>query len=155
MTFPPSPIVSADPLRAEVWHVLIADDDPSVQAVTHAALRHIIVAGRPLMLASATTVAEVHAWLATHREPALLLLDIGLDTPDAGLILARQVREVLGNHTVRILLRSGRDPTDLRAAAAGLDVSDVLGKTSGTLQELRMAVIAPLEVYARLTRPEN
>lgn len=150
-----SPSSSVSPIRTAVWHVLVADDDPSIQLVTRAALRHVMVAGRPLSLAQASSVAEVRDWLADNAEPALLLLDVGLDTDDAGLILAREVRQGLGNETVRILLRSGRDPETLRAGVAGLDVSDVLGKATGTLPELRAAIVAALEAYARLTRTED
>ncbi len=150
-----SSIVSAVPSRPLAWHVLIADDDPGVRLVTRAALREVTVAGRPLALASAASGAEVRAWLAAQAEPALLLLDVGLDTADAGLVIAREVRQILGNRTVRILLRSGHDPETLRAAVAGLDVTDVLGKANSTLPELRAAVSWALEAYVRLTRTED
>ena len=147
--------VSTTPIRTAAWQILVADDDPSIQLVTRAALRHVTVAGRPLALSQAASVADARAWLAGNAEPALLLLDVGLDTDDAGLILAREVRQGLGNQTVRILLRSGRDPESLRASVVGLDVGDVLGKATGTLPELRAAIITALEAYARLTRTED
>ena len=97
-------IVGAD----RPWRVLVVDDDPDVHAVTRLALRNVSFKGRELELFSAHSGAEGYRLLSETADIALVLLDVVMETEDAGLVLARRIREELGNHTVRVVLRTGQ-----------------------------------------------
>ena len=90
------------------WLILIIDDEPSVHDATRLALRGIIIEGRPLTFLHAFTAAEARAILAERRDIAIALLDVVMESEDAGLRLTRYIREELGNQAIRIILRTGQ-----------------------------------------------
>ena len=100
------------PVRAQPaqrpWRVLVVDDDADVHAVTRLALRNLSFRGRELELLSAHSAAEGFRMLRDSADIALVLLDVVMETEDAGLVLVRRIREELGNHTVRVVLRTGQ-----------------------------------------------
>ena len=94
--------------RESSWLVLIIDDEPSVHDATRLALRGIIVEGRPLAFLHAFTAAEARAILAERNDIAIALLDVVMESDDAGLRLTRYIREELDNQAIRIILRTGQ-----------------------------------------------
>ena len=122
------------------WTVLVVDDDPGVLAISRMALRRVRVEGRDLALVTAQSGAEAVLWLEGHAEPDVLLVDMQLETADAGMTLLRELRDRLGCRSARVLLRSGGDMSTLQAELAELDVSAVIGKAESGLAELRATV---------------
>ena len=92
---------------ATPWYVLVADDDAEVQTITRLVLSDFSFEGRKLHLLEATSGAESLDMLRRHPDTAVLLLDVVMESNDAGLQVARKVREELGNNLVRIVLRTG------------------------------------------------
>ena len=90
------------------WLVLIIDDEPSVHDATLLALRGLIVEGRPLAFLHAFTAAEARALLAERNDIAVALLDVVMESEDAGLQLIHYIRDELGNQALRIILRTGQ-----------------------------------------------
>ena len=91
-----------------LWRVLIVDDDVDVHAVTRLALRNVSFKGRELELFSAYSGREAYDILRDTPDIALVLLDVVMETDDAGLLLARRIREELHNAIVRVVLRTGQ-----------------------------------------------
>lgn len=83
-----------------LWRVLIVDDDVDVHAVTRLALRNVSFKGRELELFSAYSGREAYDILRDTPDIALVLLDVVMETDDAGLLLARRIREELHNAIV-------------------------------------------------------
>ncbi len=132
------------------WIVLVVDDDPGVLAISRMALRCVRVAGRDLALVTAQSGAEAVRWLESHDEPDVLLVDMQLETADAGVALLRQLRDRLGCRSARVLLRSGGDMSLVQPDLVGLDVSAVIGKAEVGLTDLRALVAQVLgELDAR------
>ncbi len=92
---------------AEPWRVLIVDDEAQVHQVTRFALQGAIVLGRPLHFDSAYSAAEARQRLAETRY-ACILLDVVMETEDAGLKLVGEIRERFEDPAVRIVLRTGQ-----------------------------------------------
>jgi len=90
------------------WRVLVVDDDDDVHAATLLALRNIVIAGRPLEMLRADSAAEARAIIAATPDIAVVLLDVVMETGDAGLRLVRVIREELGCVETRIILRTGQ-----------------------------------------------
>ena len=91
-----------------VWRILVVDDDDDVHAATRLALRNISIAGRPLDLLRADSAAEARGIIAATEDIAVVLLDVVMETGDAGLRLVRVIREELGRADMRIILRTGQ-----------------------------------------------
>ena len=94
--------------NAPVWRVLIVDDEPDVHQATLLALKGMRIEGRPLAFVHAYSASEARSRLSEHRDLAVVLLDVVMESEDAGLKLVRFIRETLGDREVRILLRTGQ-----------------------------------------------
>ena len=90
------------------WKVLIVDDEPEVHAVTRLVLGGFRFEGIRLDFLSAHSAAEARSLLRRHPDIAVLLLDVVMESEQAGLELVRDVREELANPFVRIVLRTGQ-----------------------------------------------
>lgn len=141
---------------ADPWRILVVDDDPEVHTVTRYALRTVTFRDRPLDLISAYSAAEALRILRDTADIALVLLDVVMETDDAGLRLVRCIREDLGNSAVRLILRTGQPgqaPED--RVILDYDINDYRAKTELTAQKLFTTVIAALRGYADIMAIED
>ncbi len=138
------------------WRVLIVDDDQDVHAVTRLALRNVVFKGRELELFSAYSGAEAFDILASTPDIALVLLDVVMETDDAGLRLARRIREELHNAIVRVVLRTGQPgQAPEQKVIIEYDINDYKAKTELTTQKLFTTVISALRAYESLNMLER
>ncbi|WP_343058573.1 ATP-binding protein [Roseospira visakhapatnamensis] len=141
---------------ATPWRVLVVDDDPEVHVITRTVLRSVTFRGRPLCMIDATSAAEAADILRRDPDVALILLDVVMETEDAGLRLVRQVREDLGNAAVRIILRTGQPgQAPEREVITDYDINDYKAKADLTAQQLFTATIAALRAYADIRALEQ
>ena len=98
----------ADQVRAPHWRVLIVDDVADVHQATLLALKGVVIEGRTLEFLHAYSAAEARLLLAANTDIAVVLLDVVMETDDAGLQLIRYLRDELGNHALRVILRTGQ-----------------------------------------------
>ena len=139
-----------------LWRVLIVDDDVDVHAVTRLALRNVTFKGRELELFSAYSGVEGFQILRDTPDIALVLLDVVMETDDAGLILARRIREELGNQIVRVVLRTGQPgQAPEQRVIIEYDINDYKAKTELTTQKLFTTVISALRAYESLMMLER
>ncbi|HZP66888.1 MAG TPA: DUF3369 domain-containing protein [Rudaea sp.] len=130
------------------WNVLIVDDEPEVHAVTKLALRNFRFADRQLRFLTAHNAAEAERVLREVPDIAVMLLDVVMETDRAGLDLVRTVRENLGNHFVRIVLRTGQPgQAPEHQVIAAYDINDYKEKTELTAQKLATTMFAALRSY--------
>ena len=90
------------------WQILIADDDHSVHEATVAALSGQRVHNRSLSFLHAYSAAATVSLLATSKGVHLVLLDVVMESPDAGLRAVTEIRETLGLHDLKIVIRTGQ-----------------------------------------------
>ena len=146
----------AVPPSQEPWKVLIADDEPDVHSVTRLALRNIDYHGRKLELISAYSASEAFEIMSQQQDIAVLLLDVVMETDDAGLRLVHRIREELGNHICRIVLRTGQPgQAPEQEVIVSYDINDYKAKTELTTQKLFTTVISSLRAYESLNALEN
>jgi len=138
------------------WRVLIVDDDQDVHAVTRLALRNVTFKDRELELFSAYSGREGFDILASTPDIALVLLDVVMETDDAGLVLARRIREELHNAIVRVVLRTGQPgQAPEQRVIVEYDINDYKAKTELTTQKLFTTVISALRAYESLNMLER
>ncbi|MBF0463343.1 MAG: hypothetical protein HQL87_18430 [Magnetococcales bacterium] len=124
------------------WKILVVDDDEQVHILTKEVLRDFIFEGRPLLLLSGYSGQEAKSLLKTHHhDTALLLLDVIMETSHAGLDVVKFIREELGNHHLRILLRTGQaGQFPEEKIFEEYDINNFLDKTDLTSRRLKMAI---------------
>lgn len=138
------------------WKVLIVDDDQEVHLVTRAVLGGFTYNGRGILFLSASSRREAEALLAQHPDTALILLDVVMETQDAGLALVRHVRETLNNCFVQIILRTGQPgQAPEQEVITRYDINDYKDKTELTAQKLFTAVATALRAYENMLSIEK
>ena len=130
------------------WKVVIVDDEPEVHAVTKLALSDFTFQGKPLEFISAYSGAEAQSVILDHADAAIVLLDVVMETDDAGLNVARYIRDEAKNPHVRIILRTGQPgQAPERQVILNYDINDYKSKTELTAQKLFTVIMASLRSY--------
>jgi diguanylate cyclase (GGDEF)-like protein len=97
------------------WRVLSVDDDSDFQDSIQFALMDAEVLGKPIHLERVGSFAEASTLLAKRNDFAVVLVDVVMETEDAGLRLINAVRDILGVTETRFILltgQPGRAPID-------------------------------------------
>jgi two-component system, sensor histidine kinase len=133
------------------WKVLVVDDEKEVHVVTRLALDDFSFAGRGLEFLNAYSGAQAKQMIRDNPDTALILLDVVMETDDAGLEVARYVRQELGNHFVRIILRTGQPGmAPERRVLKVYDINDYRAKTELTQDRMFSVVYTALASYRDL-----
>ena len=137
------------------WTILIVDDDPEVHLATTLALSDVVCLGRPLKFLKAYSAAQAREILRQPADIAIILLDVVMESDDAGLQLVRYIRETLNLHTTRIILRTGQPGSaPERDVIVQYDINDYKAKTELTEARLFTTVVAALRGYRHLASLE-
>jgi response regulator RpfG family c-di-GMP phosphodiesterase len=155
----PSGVSQAEPAistRQPPWKILVVDDEPDIHALTRLNLRDFSFAQRPLEILSAHSAAEARAVLADHPDIAVALVDVVMETDDAGLNLVRHIRDELGNGLIRLIVRTGQPGVaPERYVIDNFDIDDYKDKTELTVQKLYTAVRSAIKSYRDLRAIEQ
>ena len=133
------------------WRILIVDDDDGIHEATLLALGLLRFRGRAFQFLSAHSAAEACQLLASTPDIALVLLDVVMETDDAGLRLVRTIREDLNNHLARIVLRTGQPGlAPQHQVIVDYDIDDYKNKAELTGPKLFSTVVCALRAYDNL-----
>ena len=136
---------------AEPWLVLVVDDDPQVHAMTEVLLRDFTFQGRGFEVLNAYSAAEAREVLTRRPEIPVVLLDVVMETDAAGLDLARDIREGMGNDRLRIILRTGQPgEAPERDVMLLYDINDYRAKAELTAQKLFTALVGALRSWTHI-----
>lgn len=134
--------------NAGKWKVLIVDDEAEIHAVTKLALGDFVFQDKGLDFISAYTGEEAKKMFLEHNDIAVVLLDVVMETDDAGLKVADYIRNEINNHFTRIILRTGQPgQAPERDVIINYDINDYKSKTELTAQKLFTVVISALRSY--------
>jgi signal transduction histidine kinase len=135
------------------WLVAIVDDDKAVHEGTRFALYDYSLNGQGIEILSAYSAEQGRELMRTNPNVAVLLLDVVMETDDAGLSLVDYIRTQLKNETVRIILRTGQPgQAPERRVIVDYDINDYKAKTELTADKLFTALTAALRSYTQLQR---
>lgn len=133
------------------WKVLIVDDEEEIHVVTRLALQDFHFGGRHLEFISAYNAEQARSVLRAQPDIAIILLDVVMETDDAGLAIARFIRQELGNHFIRIILRTGQPGiAPERRVLKVYDINDYRAKTELTQDRLFSVIYTALSSYRDL-----
>ena len=153
----PPDVAAAQATRAvKPWKILIVDDDTEVHAITRVVLGDVMFDDRPLHFLSAHSGAEARSVLRAHDDIAAVLLDVVMETDDAGLKVVHFIREEMGNRQVRIILRTGQPgQAPERQVIVAYDINDYKAKSELTAQKLFTTTVAALRSFQHISTIEQ
>jgi len=130
------------------WKILIVDDNKHVHSITKSVLKNFIFDDRALYMKSAYDSKEAYNILEKDSDYALVLLDVVMETPDAGLVLVKKIREVLHNSSTRIVLRTGEpNSAPETLVISEYDIHDYKDKTDLSDIKLITTITSALRSY--------
>ncbi len=135
----------ADQEGPQAWKMLVVDDDESVLTVTRLALIDFGYEGHTLELLYARSGEEARTVYARNPDIAVILLDVVMESDEAGLEFARYVRQEMANRYVRIILRTGQAGRfSIPEVTRDYDINDFCEKVDLTADRLFVALYTAL-----------
>lgn len=133
------------------WRILVVDDDSSVHTVTRLILDDIKFENRSVEMLSAYSGKEARELLAVEKNIAVILLDVVMETENAGLQLVKYIREELKDKNVRIILRTGQaGQFPEENIVTNYDINDYKEKNELTAQKLFTSIVSSLRAYSTM-----
>lgn len=141
------------PSPAAVRRILVVDDDEDVHRATAFALQDAEILGHPVELLHARSAAEASAQLARNDDIAVILLDVVMESDDAGLRLVEHIRRELCLLRPRIILRTGQPGyAPEMSAVRDYDINDYRTKSELTRTRLYTSVTAAIRAYDQICK---
>lgn len=136
--------------------ILAVDDDANFQRSTAFALFTLTVLGCKIELTQAFSYAEACQVLAKENDFAIALVDVVMETEDAGLRLVRGIREVLGNEKIRIILLTGQPGmAPIFDVMRNYDINDYWTKSELSADRLQTILTTNLRSYQQISSIAN
>ena len=133
------------------WKLLIVDDEEEVHVITRMVLEGLTFSGKGLTFLSAYSGVQARELMREHGDIAVVLLDVVMETGQAGLELVEFIRSELCNRCVRIILRTGQPgQAPEREVITRYDINDYKHKTELTAQKLFSTVTTAIRSYRDL-----
>lgn len=141
---------------SSTWHVLLVDDEPDVHIATKLALKNLDVEGRALEFSHAYSAAEAIKLLTQENNFCVAIIDVVMETDDAGLRLVEHIRNVLNLHSLRIILRTGQPgyAPEIETIKQ-FDINDYKTKTELTQVRLFTSLTIAIRSYAQIQQLES
>jgi response regulator RpfG family c-di-GMP phosphodiesterase len=134
-----------------VWKVLIVDDEEDVRILTKINLKGFEFDGRKLHFLEADSAASAKKILAQHDDIAIALIDVVMETDEAGLKLVEHIRDELNRHIIRLIIRTGQPGiAPERYIIDNFDIDDYKDKTELTIDKLYTTVRSAIKAYREL-----
>ncbi len=141
-------VMPSDERTGKTWCVLMVDDDAVVHTVTRLALRGYEFDGRSLEFISAYSAQEGKQIFQDRQDIAVAMIDVVMESDQAGLELVQFVRKTLGNHQTRLVVRTGQPgQIPLHEVQGQYEIDDYREKTELTIQKLRAILDSQLTAY--------
>ena len=133
------------------WRVLVVDDDADVHRATELAMQGLLIEGRPLCFLHAESAASARQLLTHEGDLAVALLDVVMESEDAGLQLVRYIREDRERDALRIVLRTGQPgyAPEIETVRS-LDINDYKTKSELTRTRLYTVLTAAIRSYKQI-----
>ena len=133
------------------WKVLIVDDDEEVHAITKLVLSNFEWEESPLHFLSAYSSYDAEQLFKEHDDIAVALIDVVMETDDAGLRLIKVIRNKIKNDAIRLVLRTGQPgQAPERKIIREYDISDYKNKTELSGIKLDTLMCSSLRSYQNI-----
>jgi diguanylate cyclase (GGDEF)-like protein len=136
---------------SQPWRILVIDDDADVHQATRFSLDGFELFSRPLELLHAFSALEARRLLSDATDIAVVLLDVVMETPDAGLSLIDFIRNTRQMTQTRIVLRTGQPGyAPEHETLLKYDINDYKTKSELTHHKLLTTITTTVRAYQQL-----
>ncbi|WP_076589586.1 putative bifunctional diguanylate cyclase/phosphodiesterase [Vibrio ostreicida] len=133
------------------WTVLVVDDDEEVHHATNLALKDLIIEQRHLALIHAYSASQAEDLLRTEPCIHVALLDVVMESDDAGLTLVKTIRNTLHLDALRIILRTGQPGyAPEMETISRFDINDYRTKSELTRVKLFTILTSAIRAYQQI-----
>lgn len=142
-------------IESPTWPILLVDDEPDVHAATKLSLKNLTIEGRKLSFSHAYSATEARELLAQNPNFSVAIIDVVMETEDAGLRLVHHIRHDLKNHNLRIILRTGQPgyAPEIHTIEK-YDINDYCTKTELTQTRLYTSLTIAIRSHAHIQQIE-
>lgn len=138
------------------WKVMIVDDEADVHTITKLILKDVVFDDKSLEFVSAYSGLEALQLITEHKNTALIFLDVVMEEHDTGLQVVKEIRENIGNKSVRIIIRTGQPGyAPDKDVVIKYDINDYKTKDELTHSKLFVTTIAALRAYRDIKNIDN
>lgn len=135
-------------IHKKPWKVLIVDDEIEVHKLTTLVLSDYEFDGQKIEFLSAYSAQEACGLIKEHCDTALVILDVVMETDNAGLDVVKYIRNDLKNHSVQIVLRTGQSgKAPEKRVIVEYGINDYKSKVELTNDKLFTSVTASLRAF--------
>lgn len=136
---------------SDIWEILIVDDEPDVHAATRLSIEDLKFHGKKLKIHSAFSAMEAKKVLAENQNISVAIIDVVMETEDAGLLLVEYIRNEMKNPFIRLIIRTGQaGKAPERYVIDNYDIDNYKEKTELTAQKLYTTIRSALKSYSDL-----
>jgi len=154
--FSPTQLGTVIESNPDTWRILVVDDEEDIHQITHLVLDDYVYEGKSVTLLSAYSAEQAKLLLQQESTFAILFLDVVMESNDAGLQLARYVRETLKDRFTRIILRTGQPGyAPEEEIIFKYEINDYANKTELSRTKLLTLTTASLRAYSDLLLLES
>jgi|JFJP01.1.fsa_nt_gi signal transduction histidine kinase/response regulator RpfG family c-di-GMP phosphodiesterase len=133
------------------WKILIVDDEVDIHTMTQLGLKNFEFGNRPLKMLHAMSGVEAREILLVEPDIAVALIDVVMETDDAGLRLINFIRHELRYSLIRLMVRTGQPGmAPEREVIEHYDIDDYKCKTELTTDKLYLMMRMALKSYREL-----
>ena len=134
--------------RRPPWKVLIVDDDHDMRAVSLLALHGLTVDDVAVDIIGIESAEAGRRYLRSHSDVAVAIVDVVMESETAGLDLIHWVRGELGDHAIRLVVRTGQPGNAPESQVIRhCDIHDYLGKSETTARRLASCVTGAIRAW--------
>lgn len=138
------------------WKVLVIDDEKAIHDTTAMALKGLSFNGKSLSMLHAYSRDTAKKIIQKNLNIALILLDIALETQEAGFDLIHWIRKEQKNTCVQIVIHTGNSDIFIEQdIVETYDINDYLAKTDATFQRLQTLVKKSIRSFKTQSALEN
>jgi len=151
ITFAPEQTNTSTSSQKDVYSILIVDDEEGVHALTKLALQDVTIEDKVLQFHSAYSAKEAIAFVREHQDVAIVLLDIVMESNDAGFKVIEEVRDAQRNQLTRIIIRTGQPgQAPERYVIEHYDINEYKEKVELTSDRLYISIRTALKQFEQL-----
>jgi len=137
--------------KKETWKIIIADDEADVHTLTKTVLKNYIYKNKTIEFISTYSGAETIEKVKQNNDVVLILLDVIMESDDAGLQVVKKIRDEFDNHLIQIVLRTGQ-AADIpeNEVVMNYAINDYKEKTELTSKKLITTVTTAIRSYENI-----
>lgn len=140
----------------DTWKILIVDDEQDIHSVIRLALDGFTFQDKRITFFDAYSGKEAQEILSQHNDIAVILLDVVMESDQAGLKFVKYIREDLQNQFIRIVLWTGQPGhAPRKEVVLSYEINDYKSKTELTDDNIFTAVLSSIRSYNAMMTVES